>query len=289
MRSVWRPADEALLTRLEHDAAIARAWALMVPGAEPLPERASGLLRSLSAATPESASALLGDDPSPLRAALGPLPFAAEEGRMVAARVRGGSLLRLGAEASEAFIKQQDLRRFGLVHFAAHAVVDDAYPERSAVLLAPGSGEDGELRAREIADLDLRNGLVVLSVCRGASGNVLQGEGVMSLARAFFQAGARTVVGSLWPLDDREAGLLFDAFYRQLARGRPAREALQRAQEDLRAAGLPPAAWAGVVLLGDGAWAPLPRPGSGWVWGLGAAAVLAAAWAAARHRRRLRE
>jgi CHAT domain-containing protein len=226
---------------------------------------------------------------APLRAALGPLPFAAEEGRMVAARVRGGSLLRLGAEASEAFIKQQDLRRFGLVHFAAHAVVDDAYPERSAVLLAPGSGEDGELRAREIADLDLRNGLVVLSVCRGASGNVLQGEGVMSLARAFFQAGARTVVGSLWPLDDREAGLLFDAFYRQLARGRPAREALQRAQEDLRAAGLPPAAWAGVVLLGDGAWAPLPRPGSGWVWGLGAAAVLAAAWAAARHRRRLRE
>lgn len=247
--------------------------------------------RRAGSAAPEPAALVLADPlpqgvaAAPLRGALAPLPFAAEEGRRVAARVGRGSLLRLGTEASEDFLKRQDLRRFGLVHFAAHAVVDDTYPERSAVLLAPGAGEDGELRPQEIADLDLRDGLVVLAVCRGASGGVLRGEGVMSLARAFFQAGARTVVGSLWPLDDREAELFFDAFYRRLARGRSTREALRRAQEDLRAAGLPPAAWAGVVVLGDGAWAPLPRSGAGWIRGVAAAAVLAAAWAVVRRRR----
>ena len=57
---------------------------------------------------------------------------------------------------------------------------------------------------------------MVLSACSTNTGTVLRGEGVMSLARAFFQAGAHTVVASLWPLRDDEAAIFFDRFYDHL-------------------------------------------------------------------------
>ncbi len=79
----------------------------------------------------------------------------------------------------------------------------------------------------------------------------------MSLGRAFFQAGASAVVGNLWPLSEQEKSRLSDSFYRHLTKGRSVRDALHRAQSELRAAGAPPAAWAGVVVLGDGARVPL--------------------------------
>ena len=63
--------------------------------------------------------------------------------------------------------------------------MDDERPDRSAVVLASGSGkEDGLLQVREIVDLDLDNNLVILTSCRSASGQALAGEGVMSLALA---------------------------------------------------------------------------------------------------------
>ena len=100
--------------------------------------------------------------------------------------------------------------------------------------------------------------MVVLSACRSASGTVLPGEGVLGLARAFFQGGARAVVGSLWPLRDDDAAALFGAFYGQLAQGRSLDEALRLARIERIEDGAPAAAWAGVVLLGDGATAPFP-------------------------------
>lgn len=80
----------------------------------------------------------------------------------------------------------------------------------------------------------------------------------MSLARAFFQAGAPTVVGSLWPLHDEDAAALFDGFYRHLASGLTVAGALTAAQREWIRAGAPLAAWAGVVVLGDGDLVPLP-------------------------------
>jgi hypothetical protein len=76
----------------------------------------------------------------------------------------------------------------------------------------------------------------------------------MSLARAFFAGGARTVVASRWRLRDREAAELFDRFYRHLGRGMPVARALRTAQGDRIRAGQPPRAWAGLTVLGDGSW-----------------------------------
>ncbi|WP_407921764.1 CHAT domain-containing protein, partial [Corallococcus sp. AB049A] len=169
-------------------------------------------------------------------ASLGALPEARREGRTVSESLEHTAVkprLLMGAEASEHALKASRWDAMRILHVAAHAVVDVESPERSALVLAPGAaGEDGLLQPREIAELRLRDALVVLSSCRGASGALLAGEGVLSLARAFFESGARAVVASLWPLRDAEAAELLERYYRHLARGQGAAAALREAQRE---------------------------------------------------------
>ncbi|HZE89942.1 MAG TPA: CHAT domain-containing protein, partial [Verrucomicrobiae bacterium] len=190
---------------------------------------------------------------------LGSLPRARDEARSLAGSLGAGSRIALGADATERFMKTVDLRSFRMLHIAAHAVVDEAHPERSAVLLAPGADdEDGLLQIREIVGLDLKGRLIFLSSCDSASGTVVEGEGVMGLARAFFQAGAVGVVGSLWPIRDDEAALMVDAMATHLGRGASIASALASARRDRLKAGAPAADWAALVVLGDGNFVPLP-------------------------------
>ena len=228
---------------------------------------------------------------------LGALPEARREGRAAVLHLAGESVLRVGDGASEGFLKAADLHRYGVLHFATHAVLDDQSPERSGVLLTPApASEDGLLQIREIVLLPLEGRVVVLSSCRSASGTVLRGEGVMGIARAFFQAGAHTVVASLWPLRDDDGAAVFDRFYVHLGEGRSVTGALHAAQRDRIAAGAPAYAWAGLMVLGDGDIVPLPGGRQSVeidpriVTALGAAAFLLAAcalgWAVWRSPRR---
>lgn len=168
----------------------------------------------------------------------------------------------VGNEASEEALlgSREPLSRFALVHFAAHSIVDDRDPRRSGIWLSPSPGRDGLLRPADIAKLRLDDRLVVLSTCSSNGGPFFRGEGVMSLAHAFFQARARTVVASLWPQVDTDAEALFTGFYRHLGQGASVAAALRQAQLDsLRQhPRLPPAAWAGMVVLGDGDLVPFP-------------------------------
>lgn len=189
---------------------------------------------------------------------LGRLPHARREGRAIERRLGVAEVL-VGEDASERALKERDLRQFGLLHLAAHAVADEAYPERSAVLLSAGSErEDGLLQAREISGLDLEGGIIVLSACETAAGAVLNGEGMLSLGRSFFEAGAHAVIGSRWPLRDAEAASLFDTFYRHLGNGSTLSEALTATRRAEIAAGRPAAVWASLVLLGNGDLRPFP-------------------------------
>jgi CHAT domain-containing protein len=164
-----------------------------------------------------------------------------------------------GNEANERLLMATDLSGYEMLHFATHALVDYDHPERSAIVLAPGGeDEDGFLQMREILELDLADKVVILSACRSASGTVLRGEGTLGLARAFFQAGARAVVGNLWPLRDDDAEALIGELSRGLARGQPLSRALAGARAARIEAGAPAAAWAGLVVLGDGDVAPFP-------------------------------
>ena len=233
------------------------------------------------------AAALVLADPS--GTGEGALRHARREGASVRRAVGGGSRLLSGAQASEAALKGTSLPSFGIVHFATHAVADDTSPDRSAVLLAKTTGEDdGQLRPSEVAALDLRARAIVLSACRTAAGPVASGEGVLSLARAFFEGGARTVVASHERLRDDEAERLFEWFYEHLRQGETMGGALRSARRRALAEGVPTATWAGIVLLGDGDVVLEPRPPASWRLPLlllaGAAVVALGLWAKGRRR-----
>jgi CHAT domain-containing protein len=145
---------------------------------------------------------------------------------------------------------------------------------------------------KEIAQLPLDGRVVVLSGCDTARGKLLRGEGVISLARAFFEARASAVVASLWPQWDDDAAKLFERFYRHVAEGKSLAAALAAAQRDRMDDGAPTAAWAGFVVLGDGdlvlvpggrSWLALNRRPLGFA--AGAIALLALAGALFRVRR----
>jgi CHAT domain-containing protein len=189
---------------------------------------------------------------------LGRLPFARRESQFIEHHL-GSADTFVGRSASEKALKDRNLRDYDILHFAAHAIADEGRPERSAVLLAPGAAtEDGLLQSREIEGLDLTDRVVVLSACQTAAGAVLSGEGMLSLARAFFAAGAGTVIGSRWPIRDEEAAAMFDRFYAHVAAGASLADALKRAKTDAIQAHRPARAWASLVLVGDGRFAPFP-------------------------------
>ena len=98
--------------------------------------------------------------------------------------------------------------------------------------------------------------MIVLSACDTAVGR-LQGQvGVANLARAFLQAGANSVISTLWPVDDMDSLLLMQAFYRHLVNGEDVASALTLAKRDmltkLGGGDASPSSWAGFVLLGNG-------------------------------------
>lgn len=228
---------------------------------------------------------------------LTPLPHARREARALIRLGGRASRLANGPEASESCIKSAALGEYQILHFAAHAVVDDDHPGRSAIVLAAGAAsEDGLLQPAEIARLDLRGKIVILSACRTASGSMLTGEGVLGLARAFFQAGARAVVGSLWPLRDDDAAEFMEALARRLGEGKSVAAALAAARRDRITDRAPTAAWAALVVLGDGDAVPFAgnaTPGSWfgrpWVVAaivLPAGAIVLAWWVVIRIRQR---
>jgi CHAT domain-containing protein len=148
------------------------------------------------------------------------------------------------------------------------------HPGLLSGLVLAGANRDaaGILTALEVAELDLRGvDLAVLSACETGLGAVAGGEGVLGLQRAFQVAGARTVVASLWAVDDQWTRELMEQFYDNLWRAKlPRLEALRQAQlavlregpkrqlvppreEELSdgPARTPPHYWAAFVLSGD--------------------------------------
>nr|WP_277347450.1 CHAT domain-containing tetratricopeptide repeat protein [Wenzhouxiangella sp. XN79A] len=164
--------------------------------------------------------------------AFGPLPSARVEVDAIAGMFPDRTLRLVGAAATESRVRAA-LPEAGLVHFAAHAVVDGARPLDAYVQLAHADGDrdDGRLAAWEVlSQLELDAELVTLSACRTARGRTLGGDGVLGLSQAFQLAGANAVLATLWDVPDEPTAALMAAFYRALAGGADAADALQAAQ-----------------------------------------------------------
>lgn len=194
------------------------------------------------------------------------LAWSRREGEALAA-LAPGALLALGSDASRDLAVSGRLRDYRIVHFATHGVLDSERPELSALILslrdAAGRPREGRLRLPEIYNLDLRAELVVLSGCRTALGRQIRGEGLVGLARGFLAAGSRSLVASLWQVQDRASAELMERFYRHLLRtGRRASPAaaLRAAQLEMLAdpERRDPYYWAAFAAYGD--WRPALKP-----------------------------
>lgn len=219
----------------------------------------------------------------PHRAALPALPGTRQELVQVEAQLAGARRLYLGAMATES-AALREAARADVAHFACHGLLDDRFPLRSGLALSASRAdplEDGVLHGYEILErLRTQAELVVLSGCDTGGGQVIGGEGLLGLSRAFLGAGARSLLVSHWGIADRSTAVLIERFYRGLSEGLDRDAALQQAQRSVRRepGTEHPYHWAAFELIGSRAPLRLPRRtqiGMGPLWGFALAAALA--------------
>ena len=159
-----------------------------------------------------------------------------------------------GEDATKEAVLQK-IASVALVHIATHG-----RKETGEIVLAPNprweskppTEEDYILKMSDIQAVKMRARLVVLSCCHSAQGKI-SSEGVVGMARAFLFAGARSVLATLWAIDDEATMMFMKSFYQQLGSGESASVALQRAMKCLRDSHdfSAPRYWAPFVLIGD--------------------------------------
>jgi CHAT domain-containing protein len=187
------------------------------------------------------------------------LLYTREEAEAILALSRGEESLRaLDFDASRTTVLGGDLSQYRLVHFATHGILNSRHPALSGLVLSlvdPGGRPvDGFLRLHDVYGLKLRADLVVLSACRTALGEEIEGEGLVGLVRGFMYAGAPRLVATLWDVRDESTAELMKHFYRGLLQEKlTASQALRNAQRHLASQERyrAPYYWAGFVLQGE--------------------------------------
>ena len=172
---------------------------------------------------------------------------------------RNRSLLHVATHGF--FLTQQDMANQKVSDLFQETVNNDQSLSYSGLLLSgannaltgkkiPDNVENGILTAREISMLDFRNlELVVLSACKTGVGEIKE-DGVFGLQRGFKKAGAKTLLMSLWNVNDEATQTMMIAFYKALMNGTPKHEAFHMAQEKLRNGKFKdPFYWASFIIL----------------------------------------
>jgi tetratricopeptide (TPR) repeat protein len=163
----------------------------------------------------------------------------------------------LNLQAGETQLRQAPLQDYQYLHFATHADLTDKVQGRLEPFILLGqvdnkAPDDGFLTLSEVIDLKLAAQMVVLSHGRTGRGQVMEGEGVVNLARAFQYAGARSVLISLWEVKSTVALEFLKKFYGYLKEGKTRGEALRLARFDIKMLYPDPFFWAGFILHGEG-------------------------------------
>lgn len=177
------------------------------------------------------------------------LQFAEIEAKTVASMVHGSRLL-VRREASETNFKNTG-GIFSHIHFATHGKFQSDKPLDSGLYLAKDAANDGVLTVGELYSMHLDANLVTLSACETGLGKVANGDDVVGLTRGFLYAGSRSIVASLWSVDDKATSELMKSFYVNLA-SMDKKEALRQAQLETRRNFPHPFYWAAFQLTGRG-------------------------------------
>ncbi len=170
---------------------------------------------------------------------------------------------------------------FQIIHLATHGKSNDQSSDYSflAFYEIKDSIENELLYVKDLYNLDLQADMVVLSACETGVGELLRGEGIISLARGFFYAGAKSIITTLWSIDDKPTAEIMEIFYKNLKKGDTKDHALrsaklsyiQKQHSDMRCH---PRFWAGFVPLGNMEALELKEKSNMGYWLIGVFAVL---------------
>jgi CHAT domain-containing protein len=210
---------------------------------------ATGLLRR-SPISSRAADSLLAVAPgAPAGLNLDDLPAAAREARAIFGMYPRSVLLDAGRASKAKFIDSS--RDAAILHYGGHAIDNPRSPAFAALVLRDDNGRPALLYAHEIASLSLdRTRVVILAACSTSAGVEQRAGNLSSLSRAFVTAGASSVIGSLWPIEDAAAAEFSVALHQKLRRGEGAAAALRDVQVSALDR-MPPRAWAAFESLGD--------------------------------------
>lgn len=190
----------------------------------------------------------------------------------------GGDILPGTTATKQAFSEMAG--KYRIIHLSTHGKANDQSGDYSYLAFS-GFGdslENGRLFTRELYNLRLNADLVVLSACETGIGELQRGEGIISLARGVSYAGAKSIVTTLWKVEDRATSQLMQRFYENLRKGMAKDSALHTAKLYLldSTSNVSPYNWAAFVPIGD--MEPMPLHGTDcWAWLLGLTGVAALA------------
>jgi CHAT domain-containing protein/Flp pilus assembly protein TadD len=181
-----------------------------------------------------------------------------EADAILAATPRGTGMVARGFDATRETAMSSLVGEYKIVHFATHGFLNSEHPELSGIVLTmvnrDGSRTNGFMPLHDIYNLNLSADLVVLSACDTALGKDVKGEGLVGLTRGFMSSGSRSVVASLWKVDDQATAVLMSNFYKSMLEdglppGAALRSAKQRVRQEKKWSA--PYFWAGFVLQGE--------------------------------------
>ena len=145
---------------------------------------------------------------------------------------------------------ESDIHGYKIIHLATHACIDERNSNLNKIFLT-----DDYLSNFDLYNLELNAQLAVLSACNTGSGELIKGEGVLSLARGFIQAGCSSTVMSMWSVDDCATSDIMIYFYEGLKDGLSKDKALKAAKskylESVDKSKMHPYYWAAFVPFGD--------------------------------------
>ena len=169
--------------------------------------------------------------------------------------IMGGDTL-IGREATKAaFIEKA--KNYRILHLSTHGKMDDKIGDYSYLAFAKitDTTEHELLYTRELYNIELNADMVVLSACETGIGELQRGEGIISLARAFAFAGSKSIVTTLWKVNDTATKDVMLLFYQHLKYGKSKDDALWMAKrayiKNYKTETALPYFWSGIILIGD--------------------------------------
>ena len=173
----------------------------------------------------------------------------------------------------------RDASDYRIVHLSTHGKADDRVGDYCYLAFTEISDTlDRKLYVRDLYNMKLNADMVVLSACETGLGELQQGEGILSLARGFAYAGAKSIVSTLWSVDDKSTSDIMASFYKHLKDGKTKDASLRQAKLDylFENPNAHPFYWAAFTAVGD--MSPIERQKNWWYWLVGLGITLAGAY-----------